>query len=190
MTPEDRALADVVEALKRQGVDYMVTGSVASSYYGHPRTTHDADVVIDPTRAQLTELVRDLEAAGFYADADAAAEALRERRQFNVIQIESACKIDLIIRKDRPFSAEEFSRRTATDLPFGRNIALVTAEDSVISKLEWASRGGTSERQLRDIAGILELNPGIDRAYIERWVAALQLETLWQRARSDTDVDR
>ena len=31
----------------------MVTGSVASSYHGRPRSTHDADIVIDPNREQL-----------------------------------------------------------------------------------------------------------------------------------------
>ena len=33
----------------------MVTGSLASSFHGRPRLTHDADVVIDPTREQLDD---------------------------------------------------------------------------------------------------------------------------------------
>lgn len=49
-------------------------------------------------------------ADGYYADAQVARDALRARRQFNVIDPKSAFKVDLIVRKDRPFSREEFSR--------------------------------------------------------------------------------
>ena len=66
MTPEEEALHAVAEALDALGVPYMVTGSVAASYHGRPRATHDTDVVIDPTPSQLDELVRRLSEGGFY----------------------------------------------------------------------------------------------------------------------------
>jgi hypothetical protein len=59
---------------------------VASSYHGRPRSTHDADIVIDPAAEPLARLVRRLAAAGFYVDAAQAQDALRRRRQFNVIE--------------------------------------------------------------------------------------------------------
>jgi hypothetical protein len=65
VSPEEDALRIVIEALRRLDVPHMVTGSVASSYYGRPRTTHDADVVIDPTATQLDDLVVLLTDAGF-----------------------------------------------------------------------------------------------------------------------------
>lgn len=122
----------------------MITGSVATSYHGRPRSTHDADIVIDPTAPQLNELVRDLDAAGFYVDARAARAALEHRRLFNATDIQHACKIDLIIRKDRPFSLEELGRRQHVDLTFGRGVAVISPEDAVLSKLEWAKRSGDS----------------------------------------------
>ena len=36
-----------VTALERIDIDYMVTGSLASSMQGEPRSTHDIDLVID-----------------------------------------------------------------------------------------------------------------------------------------------
>lgn len=57
------------------GVPYMLTGSVAASFHGRPRATHDADIVIDPTPSQLDVLVRGLAAAGFYVDPDGARDA-------------------------------------------------------------------------------------------------------------------
>lgn len=181
MTPEEDALRRVIEALQHHDVPYMLTGSVAASYHGRPRATHDSDIVIDPSGPQAERLVADLREHGFYVDADAARAAVAQRRLFNVIDVEHACKIDLIVRKDRPFSREEFSRRQRVTLPFANDVAVVTPEDAVLSKLEWALLSGESERQLRDVAGILELNPGIDRAYIRRWVGPLGVGDLWTR---------
>ena len=77
-----------------------------------------------------------------------------------MIDMRYACKVDLIIRKDRPFSREEFDRRRHVDIGFGRRLAMVTPEDAILSKLEWAKRTD-SERQLRDAAAIVEMNPGV-----------------------------
>jgi hypothetical protein len=184
VSPEEETLRALVGLLDRHAIPYMLTGSVATSYHGRPRATHDADVVIDPTAEQLDLLVRDLDAAGFYVDAAGARAALGRRRQFNAIATEHGCKIDLIIRKDRPFSREEFDRRQRVDLAFDRPVAIVTPEDAILSKLEWAMRSGDSERQMRDAAGVLEINPALDRAYIERWASELGVLDRWQALRS------
>lgn len=100
MSPEEEALRRLLEILNRNQIPYMLTGSVATSYHGRPRSTHDADVVIDPELHQIEGLVRDLETASFYVNAEGAVLAFRQRRQFNVIDTGAACKIDLIVRKD------------------------------------------------------------------------------------------
>jgi hypothetical protein len=106
--------------------------------------------------------------------------AFEQRRQFNAVEMQHACKIDLVFLKDRPFSRMEFGRRQPVDLPFGRQVAIVTAEDSILSKLEWARRSGESERQLRDAAGVVELNGSLDVDYIERWAMELGVLDLWK----------
>ena len=118
MTPEEAALAQVIDALEQLSIPYMVTGSVAASYHGRPRSTHDADIVIDPDPGTLGALVRLLAQAGFYVNAEGAQEALRRRRVFNAIDGAHGCKIDLIPRRERPFSHEELRRRLTVDLPF------------------------------------------------------------------------
>jgi hypothetical protein len=96
-----------------------------------------------------------------------------------VIEATHACKIDLIVRKDRDFSREELGRRQHVDVGFGRPVAMVTPEDAVLSKLEWAKRTD-SERQLRDAAGIVEMNPRLDRRYVARWAEQLGVSDLWR----------
>lgn len=181
MTPEEGALLAVTGTLDDLGVPYMVTGSVAASYHGRPRATHDTDIVIDPSPQQLDTLVQRLIAAGFYADLTSARAALRERRAFNVIETAYACKVDLILRRDRAFSREELVRRQVVELSPGRAVAIVTAEDAVLSKLEWARSAGDSERQIADAAGVVAVNQTLDVVYIERWAEELGVLDLWRR---------
>lgn len=189
MTVEEEVIARVVRHLDALGIPYMITGSVASSFHGKPRTTHDADIVIDPDREGLERLVHELSAADFYADPKSAREALRRRRQFNVIDTASAFKLDLIIRKDRPFSHAEFARRQRADLPEAKQVALATPEDTILSKLEWAKKGGESERQLADVRGILDVRgEDLDREYIERWAKDLAVLELWRRVAREADM--
>jgi hypothetical protein len=180
VTQEQEALASLVRALERLGVPYMVTGSVASSVHGRPRQTHDADVVIDPTREQLDALVASLLESGHYVDGRRAHDALARRLQFNVIDPHTAFKIDLIIRKSRPFSREELGRRQMVELSPGVQIAVASPEDTILSKLEWAMKGGRSQKQIDDAASVLEVNPAIDRGYVERWAAELGVLELWR----------
>ena len=180
MSFEEQAVARLVRQLEALGIPYMVAGSVASSHHGLPRATNDADIVVDPTPEALEALVAGLAEDGYYVDAGVARDALRARRLFNVIDPESAFKVDLIVRKERPFSREEFARRERRDLG-GLTASIATAEDTILSKLEWARKGGGSERQLDDALGVLRVGgERIDRSYVARWAAVLGVEGLWR----------
>jgi hypothetical protein len=180
VTPEQEALVGLVRLLEGLGIRYMVSGSMASSYHGRPRSTHDADVVVDPTPEQLEALVESLLADGHYVDAARARDALRRRSQFNLVDARSAFKIDVIVRKDRPFSREEIGRCRAVELAPGVRLALASPEDTILSKLEWARKAGRSQKQLDDAAGVLAVNPRLDRAYVEKWAAELGVLDLWR----------
>jgi hypothetical protein len=181
VNPDEQALLTIVDLLTDLGVTYMLTGSIAASYYGRPRATHDADIVIDPAPDQLEELLTRVERAGFYVDASRARDSLRTRRAFNIIDTQYASKIDLIIRRDREFSVNELARRTTADLPWKRGVSIVSPEDALLSKLEWARAAGDSERQLADVAGMLAVQSTLDRQYIERWASRLGVADLWHR---------
>jgi hypothetical protein len=159
----------------------MITGSVASSYHGEPRATRDLDIVIDPDRGGISRLVGELQAAGLYVDADAALHALDDRTQFNAIEATTGWKVDFLIRKDRPFSREEFGRRARANL-LGTPAWIASPEDTIVAKLEWAVASG-SDRQLSDVAAMLDIGGGsLDLAYIDGWVAGLGLRAAWSQA--------
>lgn len=176
-------LRTITAALSAVEIPHMVVGSFASTFHGEPRTTRDLDLVIDPNSAQLDRLLERLDPELYYVDPDVARDALRRRSMFNVIEMATAWKVDLVIRKARAFSIEELRRRAVVAM-FGTEVATATAEDTVIAKLEWA-KAGASDRQIEDVAGILRVRgPDLDVGYIERWVAELGLTEQWQRARA------
>lgn len=55
---------------------------------------------------------------------------------------------------------------------------MVTAEDLVVAKLEWAAVSD-SDRQRRDVLGIVRVAVDLDEAYIDRWAAALGIGEAW-----------
>lgn len=181
-------LRRVVEILDEARVPYMVTGSLASAYHAVPRSTQDIDVVIDAEEGAVDRVVRGLLDAGLYVDRDAAAEAWRAHGQFNAIDSESGWKVDLIVRKDRPYSRTEFHRRERVSL-LGVDVAIASLEDIVISKLEW-SRFGDSALQRHDVVQLLERSwPQLDRSYVEKWVAELGLQSEWAEALERVDSE-
>lgn len=100
-----------------------------------------------------------------------------------VIDLVTGWKIDFIIRKPRAYSREEFERRRVVALD-GVVLDVVSAEDVLIAKLEWAKRG-SSDRQIEDAAGILRVQGDrLDLAYVRRWVQALDLDQQWRDAQS------
>jgi hypothetical protein len=149
----------------------MVAGSFASSAHGYPRATNDIDLVIDPTPDQLDQFLSGL-GEELFVSPDGARDALRRRSMFNVIDFANGWKVDLIVRKDRPFSAAEFARRTPARLGEAEH-PVATAEDVVLAKLEW-DQITPSERHIRDVLGVLQVQAGrLDLAYLRHWAADL-----------------
>ena len=180
MTELRGLLERLVQLLDSSGVPFMIAGSFASTAHGLPRTTQDLDVVIDPPSPQaLDALVGSMSADEYYVDVDAARDALRRRSMFNVIDHASGWKVDFIIRKNRAFSRDEFARRmqlTLLDVP----VFVASPEDTIVAKVEWSRQSGGSERQRRDVAGIVAtMGEQLDREYIDRWIRQLALEEEW-----------
>jgi hypothetical protein len=174
-------LRQIATALEANGIPYMLTGSLASSMYGVPRATNDIDIVIAPTRAQLITLVDMFRRVGFTVEREHAVAQLNKHGMFNVIDFKRGMKVDLIIRKEREFNVREFSRRKTHEIEDMR-LTIATPEDVIVAKLEWAKASG-SERQLRDAAGILQVQgERLDIEYIQECVGEFDLLEQWHAA--------
>ncbi|MGZ7073755.1 MAG: DUF6036 family nucleotidyltransferase [Candidatus Angelobacter sp.] len=174
-------------SLAQARIDYMLTGSYASTVYGMGRASQDIDLVISADEDQVRNLLDRLSQNNFYAESNAALEACRRKSMFNAIDNVTVLKVDFIFRKTRNFSLEEFRRRQ-TALVQGVELSVATAEDIVISKLEWAKLG-ESARQIEDVVGILKVrSEELDRPYIEKWITELGLSSEWTRARQSAGI--
>jgi hypothetical protein len=166
---------DVIErvttALESAGISCMLTGSFASSYHGAPRATQDIDLVIDATAEQIRTFISLLRREEFYADEGAALEAVRNEGQFNLIDLAAGWKVDLMIRKSRPFSREEFGRRAPGEVE-GVELPIATPEDLLIA------------------AKLLRIRSSeVDQDYVERWVRELDLAIQWLAVKRAAGID-
>jgi hypothetical protein len=184
------AITPIVEALEELGTPYHIGGSVASSLYGLPRLTIDADLVADIRMEHARQLVKQLE-TDYYVDEDMIRDAIKHRSSFNVIHLNTMLKVDVFIPKSRMFDQEELRRVQQEVLSEGtRPFNVASPEGTILNKLEWYRMGGeVSDRQWNDILGVLKVQgTHIDMAYLQRWAANLKVTDLLERALVDAGL--
>jgi hypothetical protein len=168
---ERELLIDCLRRLNRAGIDYLLTGSMASNYWGIPRTTHDLDFVVQLLPSAVRRMVEAF-SGDFFLDEAAVCAAFQPPHQFNAIDNRSALKVDFWLLRPERFEQEMFRRRQQVEL-FGETAWIGTAEDVLLHKLYW--NGITpSERQLGDAAGIAAVQKDVlDLNYLRRWAGEL-----------------
>ncbi|HEX6791691.1 MAG TPA: hypothetical protein VF247_10310, partial [Candidatus Krumholzibacteria bacterium] len=166
--------------LEKAAIPYMLTGSVAMTFYAVPRMTRDIDVVVQCDLRSLDVLVS-VFSPDCYVDRDEVLAALRTGDMFNIIHKEWLIKADLIPCKHGEFRELEFSRRRRIEMEVG-SCWVVSPEDLILSKLDWSKESG-SEMQQRDIAGLVRTAQKLDWKYLEKWAKALGVIDELDRAR-------
>ena len=112
-------------------------------------------------------------------------DAIRDRSCFNLIHLDAAMKVDVLVPKLRRFDGGEFARSQSIKLEGSDFEARIRcAEDIVIAKMEWYRHGGEdSERQWGDILGVLKLNAGkLDMELLRSSAAELGVADLLEKA--------
>ncbi len=176
MNSELEVLNDVVARLERAGIAYMLTGSVAMSFYANPRMTRDIDIVVDLAGIDAARVV-ELFSPDYYVDEEAVRSAMAARTLFNLFHQTRFVKVDLIVHKDDEFQRHEFARRERRRL--GEADAWVIGkEDLILAKLAWAEPTG-SAFQLRDVQSLLA--SGVDEDYLRSWSAKLGVDALLRK---------
>lgn len=184
---QQELLIRVVRALETAGIQYMLTGSVASSLQGEPRSTHDIDLVVDMSPAAPEALARDFPYPDFYFDVKGAREAVERRGMFSLVDLEGGDKVDFWLLTDEPFDRSRFSRRQAQ--PFmGVPLQVSSAEDTILAKLRWARLSGGSEKQFGDALRVYELQAEVlDEHYLNDWADRLGVRDLLTRLREEAE---
>ena len=185
---QQELLRTVIQALERIGIEYMLTGSVASSLQGEPRSTHDIDIVVAIQPDDVTKLIPLFPAPAYYLDAAAVRDAVSQKSMFNLIHVDEGDKVDFWMLTEEPFDRSRFSRRYVESV-FGINLYVSSPEDTILAKLRWAVLSGGSEKQLTDALRVYEVQyGGLDLDYLETWAQKLNVQDLWGRVKKEAQV--
>ena len=182
---QSQLLIEAVTALDAAGVGYLLTGSLASSIQGEPRATHDIDLVVEVDVRIVSALAQAFDTDEYYFDSLAARDALNTRGMFNLLNTWTGDKVDFWSLTESDFDLSRFSRRVRTRV-FGIDIAVSSAEDTILQKLKWAKAAGGSEKQLRDALGVYEFQDGtLDEGYLNHWASELCVSDLLSYVRAN-----
>ena len=178
---ESELLQDCLRRLNACGIAYLLTGSMASNYWGIPRTTHDLDFVVQLRSEDVPPLVAAFQGDYFIQEASVRS-ALKPPFQFNAVDQRSTLKVDFWVLRDDPFEREMFVRRKPVSFT-GIPMWLASAEDVLLHKLRW-NKLNPSDRQLFDAAGIWSVQEKqLDADYLTRWARELGVEDVLEQIR-------
>jgi hypothetical protein len=175
----------VAEALEACRVRYLIGGSLASSMSGEPRATLDIDMVVALTAPDIQPFVERL-GQEFYSDVEVIRRAVEVHSSANILHYATSMKVDLFMMGGTLLDAEQMSRRLRVQVFSSpdRFLYVYTPEDILLQKLRWYRLGGeTSDRQWRDVLGIVRVQAGrMDAAYLRRGATILGVEDLLAKA--------
>lgn len=186
----------ITHTLDVLGIAYCVGGSFSSTVHGEARATRDVDILAALRPTNGVAFV-DALAAAFYIqmqdvqDAVTLAPTLREtpheRATFSMIHHASFFKADIFVSSGRPFDHSQLARRVMIDVAPSQALAIASAEDTILAKLEWYRMGNeVSDRQWRDVLAVLAAqNATLDYVYLRQWANTLDVRDLLDRALGD-----
>lgn len=181
---EDDVVVSVVRRLDALGLDYMIVGSYASSAWGRPRSSHDADIVVRVAAGDAERFYRAF-STDYVLEKDSLRRDLEDGRMFNLIPHSGIFKVDIIPVRKTEYAREEFSRRKTVHA-LGLDLWVASPEDTILYKLVWYRNGDeVSGRQLEDARDVYGVQRGaIDEEYLDRWAGDLKVQDLLARVRS------
>ena len=185
-TEINQAVKLFIKTLEHLNVPYYIGGSIASSVYGIARATMDVDLVSELRKEHVKFLVQVL-SKDYFIDENMILDAIKNKSSFNLIHLETMIKIDVFISKERRFDKISFERRKKDKISEESDsiqVFLRSAEDTILSKLEWYKSGGSvSERQWKDILGIIKVQGELlDEEYLREWAEELDVKNLLENA--------
>ena len=166
MTSNEVVVA-MIDALDAAGVAYMLVGAYSCNVHGVPRSTKDADFVVQVTPDQMARIRAHLDRR-FELDPQMSFECVAGtlRHVFRVAGV--PFRIELFCLSDDPHDQERFRRRQVVR-HWDRDVYYPTPEDVLIPKLRWAkhARRAKDADDARTVVAVQ--SDSLDWNYIYYW---------------------
>lgn len=159
------ALIRVIQMLQANEIPYMLVGAFSSNAYGYPRSTNDADVVIE-FHAGILKTIENSLGKEFRLNPQTSFELMTGTLRNVLTHIPSRFEIELFRLRDDPHDQLRFARRRRLLLPdLQIEAVLPTAEDVIIQKLRW-----NRDKDLADARVVLAVQADrLDWQYLRSW---------------------
>jgi hypothetical protein len=185
-------LKPFIKVLDELIISYYISGSIASSVFGLPRSTMDIDIVAGIKIPHIPRLIEALENE-FYIDKDMIKDAIHRRSSFNLIHLETAMKIDVFIPKQDNYQRSAENRRkkdTLIENDKNSEFYFSSPENIILNKLKWYELGNKiSERQWLDVLGVIKVQENsLDKEYLKQWAKTLGIFDLLTNAFRDAGI--
>lgn len=173
-------LKQFIGELNSLGIPYMISGAYAVSYFGLPRATHDLDIVIEIKPCDVVKICQKFK-KNYIVDKGMIENAAQHGTHFSMIHSSGNLKFDLWVLKRKVSERERFNRRKKISL-FEETTYIISAEDLILTKLEWFRRSKNT-KHMDDAAGIIKVQAGnLDRRYLLSAVEKSGIRKYWNTA--------
>jgi hypothetical protein len=185
LTEEIQAILDFVKILDALDIDYHIGGSFASVISGEPRQTRNVDVIVRFPSQRAGQFVQQVsQDFDLPTTREHIAAVARSGGSFAALHRVSGFEMDVIMSDGSPFDEEEF--KGCLRVPLGEppvQVPVKSARHIILRKLLWfQAGGGVSERQWRDVAGVMRVNwDGLDVSYMRKWAIELGVADLFEQ---------
>jgi len=181
------AVESFTRFLNEADIPYMVVGSFSATYHGIPRSTKDADVVLQFDAAAWRQLSSNLP-AGLALDPQGGFEMVTATRK-EIIRVDGTLfDIEVFHLSEDLFDQSRFSRRSKVDLGDGMIAWVATAEDVIVQKIRWLKNANRS-KDYEDVLNVLRRKRELlDFEYITKWCGEHGTLEVLAKARAEAGV--
>lgn len=180
-------LSIFIDPLEKNGFDYFITGSIASTIFGEPRLTHDIDLVLTLQTNDIKKFISLFPSSHFYCPPEDIIRIELARKpfsHFNLIDHDSGYKADVYPYTGDPLHAWGFMNRQRIEINSEQNVWVAPPEYVIIRKLQYYREGG-SEKHISDISKMLISDlVKIDYDILNEFIRVYDLQNQMEKVKS------
>ena len=183
------ALLMLIEIFDTLDITYALTGSLACSIYGFPRSAQDIDVIADIQAKQLPLLITALRQM-FVFDEQQVVQSFKQCDVLSFLHLASLMKVDILLLSESFEYKALYHRRALPLIEEKSPFWILSPEDIALERLMWYQHtGAVADDQWNDILGLLKIQaPTLDLRYLFEYATTLDVAKFLEQGLIDAGL--